>query len=123
MIPPLLAEQFEPFILLDKTRVPDGYGGLIIKYTDGVTIQAAVILDDSTEARIGAVQGATDVYTIITSRAIVLELHDVIRRISDGQVFRVTNNGKDKATPKSADLDMRNVKAETWVIPSGGQDG
>lgn len=119
----LLDEQMEDFVLLEKTRVPDGYGGLITKWVDGETIQAATALDDSTEARIGVLSGITDVYTIITSKAITLEYHDVLRRVRDGRIFRVTTDGTDKKTPRSAGLNMRNVRAEEWKLPasSGGE--
>jgi hypothetical protein len=58
----------------------------------------------------------TSLYTVTTSRAIVLEYHDVFRRESDGKIFRVTSDGDDLYTPKSAGLDMRQVTAEEWVL-------
>lgn len=117
----LLSEQMEDFVILEKTRVPDGYGGLITRYVDGETIKAATSLDDSTEARVGVLQGVKDVYTIITNKSITLEYHDVLRRVRDGRVLRVTTDGTDKKTPRSAGLDMRNVRAEEWAIPSSGE--
>ena len=112
----LIAAEYEPFIMMDKKTAPDGYGGFTTEWTDGATIQAYAGLDTSMQARIGEAQGVKSLYTITTSRAIVLDFHDVLRRVSDGQYFRVTSNGKDKATPRSATLDMRQVTAEEWKL-------
>ena len=46
----------------------------------------------------------------------VLYYHDVIKRLSDGKIFRITSDGDDKATPKSASLNMRSVSAEEWSL-------
>ena len=49
----------------------------------------------------------------------VLNYHDVFRRVRDGKIFRVTTDGDDKATPASAALDMRVVNAEEWEVTNG----
>jgi hypothetical protein len=38
-------------------------------------------------------------------------------RNSDGKIFRITSDGDDNHTPKSATLDMRQVSAEEWSLP------
>ena len=115
----LLDEALEEFVLLDKVTRPDGYGGYTITWVDGALFDAAAVLDTSMQARIGEKQGVTALYTITTKKAMNLQYHDVCRRISDGKVFRVTSDGDDKKTPASAGLNMRQVSAEEWVIPSG----
>jgi hypothetical protein len=47
----------------------------------------------------------------------MLDFHDVIMRIADGKIFRITSDGDDNKTPKSATLDMRQVSAEEWSLP------
>lgn len=113
----LLTEQMEDFVLLNKIRVPDGYGGTKTTWTDGATIKAVAPFNSSMEARIGAMQGVSSLYTITTSRRITLEYHDVLRRVRDGKIFRVTSDGDDQYTPATTALDMRNVTAEEWAIP------
>ena len=115
----LLSEAMEPFVVMDKTTVADEYGSFIATWTEGAAFKAAVTFDSSMEARIGGVQGVTSLYTITTARAVTLGYHDVIKRVSDGKVFRVTSDGDDKKTPLSATLDMRQVSAEEWRIPNG----
>lgn len=119
----LLDEEMEKCTLIDKRRVPDGYGGTIVEWTDSVEFDAAIVLDTSTEARIAEKQGVTNLYTITTRKAMNLQYHDVFRRSSDGKIFRVTSDGDDKKTPKSANLNMRQVSAEEWELTDGQSTG
>lgn len=112
----LLDSAFEEFTMLDKTTTPDGYGGYYSQWREGATIQAAATFDTSIEARVAGVQGVTSLYTITTRKSVNLQYHDVLRRESDGKVFRVTSDGDDKKTPSSASLDMRQVTAEEWDL-------
>ena len=114
----LLESAYEPFVMMDKTTVADGYGGFYATWAEGAEFQAAATYDTSIEARIAAVQGVTSMYTVTTSKAIALEYHDVIKRVSDGLILRVTSDSKDKQTPPSATLNMRVVTAEEFDLPS-----
>lgn len=115
----LLDAAMETFAMLDKITAPDGYGGFIATYTQGAEFQAAATFDTSIEARVAGVQGVTSLYTITTTKAINLQYHDVIKRLSDEKIFRVTSDGDDKKTPSSATLNMRQVSAEEWSLPNG----
>lgn len=112
----LLESAFEHVVLLDKTTQPDGEGGFVSSWNDGAEFKAAITFDSSLQSKIAEKQGVTSLYTITTRKNINLQYHDVIRRKSDGKVFRVTSDGDDKFTPETASLDMRQVSAEEWVI-------
>lgn len=112
----LLTDAMEKCVYLTKTKISDGYGGYIDTYVDGAEFKAAIAFDTSMEARVGEKQGVTSLYTVTTSRGMTLEYHDVFRRLRDNKVFRVTSDGDDRYTPKSATLDMRQVTAEEFVI-------
>ena len=114
----LLDAAMETFVMMDKTTTPDGYGGFRSVWSEGAEFQAAASYDTSMEARVAAVQGVTSVYTITTSRNVVLDYHDVIKRVFDGKIFRITSDSKDKQTPPSATLNMRVVTAEEFRLPS-----
>lgn len=115
----LLDEAMEKFVMMDRMTIPDGYGGYKSVWQDGVSFDAAAVLDTSMQARIGEKQGVTALYTITTPKAMNLQYHDVARRLSDGKIFRVTSDGDDKKTPASATLNMRQVSAEEWSISNG----
>ena len=112
----LLSEAMDECIMLDKITSSDGYGGTKQTYVSGATFYAAVVFDTSIQARVADKQGVTSLYTVTTSKNITLEYHDVFKRVRDNKVFRVTSDGDDKYTPKSATLDMRQVTAEEFQI-------
>lgn len=113
----LLRDSMTEMVLLEKTREPDGEGGSLVAWKEGMHFPAAVSFDLSMQARIGQAQVEVGRYTVLTVRSMTLEYHDVFRRISDGKIFRVTSDGDDKATPKGAGLDIRAVSAEEWRLP------
>ena len=115
----LLSDAMESCRIIDRVTSDDGYGGYISQYVDGAEIDAAITLDSSMQARVAEKQGVTAIYTITTKRGVNLQYHDVIRRMRDGKVFRVTSDGDDEYTPQTATLDMRQVSAEEWKIPNG----
>jgi hypothetical protein len=114
----LIDEFKSPVCFLEKKRVPDGEGGFVTTWQEGAKFSAAIAFDTSIEARAAEKQGVTSVYTIVTDKSVVLEYHDVLKRLFDGKIFRVTSDGDDKYTPASSALDMRQVTAEEWSLPT-----
>ena len=114
----LLTELMDECVMLDKTTVPDGYGGYIPRYVDGAEFMAVITFDTSMEARTAEKSGVTSLYTVTTGKEMTLEYHDVFRRLKDGKILRVTSDGDDKHTPESASLNMRQVTAEEWELPT-----
>ena len=113
----LLDNAMETYIMLNKISSDDGYGGKTTSWQEGARIQGAMVFDSSISARVADAQGVTSVYTLTTRRNITLEFHDVLRRVRDGKIFRVTSDGDDLYTPASAGLDMRQVTCEEWTLP------
>ena len=112
----LLTEAMEQCVMLNKVVQSDGFGSYYAQWVEGVPFDAAITFDTSIEARSAEVQGVTSVYTVTVDRNMVLEYHDVFKRLSDGKIFRATSDGDDKATPKSTRLNMRQVTAEEYAI-------
>ena len=114
----LLDDYMENCVMIDKTSVSDGRGGFDYAFVEGAEFQAAITLDNSIQAKIAEQQGVTGIYSVTTQKSINLQYHDIFRRSSDGKVFRVTSDGDDKKTPPSATLNMRQVSAEEYTLPS-----
>lgn len=112
----LLDNFSEDFVFVNKSKISDGEGGYITSWTDGAEIKAAVTLDSSMAARVAEAEGVTSLYTVTVSKDIALEFHDVIKRKSDGAIFRITSDGTDKKTPNVATIDMRQATAERWTL-------
>lgn len=114
----LLSEAMEECVMLDKITVDDGMGGYTRTWTDGAHFQAAIT--DMTPSEIIAAnqRGVIATYTVLTPKSVNLQFHDVFRRESDKKVFRVTTDGDDNKTPRSAGLDLRKVNAQEFTIPA-----
>lgn len=117
----LLEEAMTKCVAMNKQiAVPDGYGGTTTVWADGAELMAAISFNGSMQAKIAEQQGVTSLYDVITVKAINLQYHDVIKRVSDGKIFRITSDGDDDHTPDDiAALDMRKVSAEEWELPHG----
>lgn len=112
----LLQQAMTDVVAMEKTRVSDGEGGFIVDWVDGAIFKAAITFDTSMQSRIGEKQGVSSRYTVTTSKNAKLEFHDVIRRLNDGKIFRITSDGDDKQTPDSASFQFLQVTAEEWVL-------
>ena len=113
----LLQEYMETCQLIEKKRVPDGEGGWNTNWTYSAEFTAAIVLDTSTTAVIAERQGLAKIYRVTTPKNAMLSFHDVFRRESDGQTFRVTSDGKDVQTPPTSDImPFSQVTAEEWSL-------
>lgn len=114
----LWQQMLVPCVLMDKRSVPDELGGFHYEWQDGAGFSAAIEEKTSAEAMIAEKLGVTELYTVTFEPGIKLSYHDVFRRISDGAVFRVTENDADSQPPKMAGFNFSQVRAERWEIPS-----
>lgn len=116
MMPDLMGEKATTCTLLEKTRVPDGEGGWTVSWSDGPKFEASITHDSSMEAKLAESQGMASTFTVWTETRNLLDYQDVFRRDSDGQVFRVTSQGGDDATPSRASFHVTHVSAERWEL-------
>ena len=113
----MLVDAFlEPCVLVEKTRQPDGEGGWTTVWNEGLSFQAAAVMDTTLQARIAEAEGMKAIYTVTTSKSTPLDFHDVFKRVSDGKYFRVTSDCTDKQTPKVATFSFHQVSAEEWEL-------
>ena len=112
----LIDSMMESCVIMNKSKVSDGEGGYITEWQEGAPIDVAIVHDSSMQAKIGERQGVTSVYTLTTRQDVVLEYHDVIKRLKDGKIFRVTSDAGDEKSPKVSTLNMAQVSAEKWEL-------
>ena len=112
----LLSEHMEKVVRMDRKSVPDREGSFKNQWTEGSEFAAAISFDNSIEAKIAEKQGVTSRYSVIIDKGVELNYHDVFKRLCDGKIFRVTSDGDDNQTPKSAGLQIRMVSAEEWSL-------
>lgn len=112
----LLSQAMEDVVMLEKKRVPDGEGGFTTDWAEGVQFKAAITFNSSLEAKVAEKQGVTSLYSVICPINAKLEYHDVVRRLRDGKIFRITSDGDDEITPDSATFQFAKVSAEEWSL-------
>lgn len=112
----LIDVMMEECVMMDKRTVSDGLGGFTVEWVEGASFRAAVVKNNSLEARVAEKQGVTELYTVTVDKGLVLQYHDVFKRISDGLTFRVTSNVRDSETPTVATFQIGQVTAERWEL-------
>ena len=103
-------------VLMDKHSVPDGIGGFTYEWTEGAQFSAAIVKDNTLQARVAEKEGVTELYTVTINKDLPLGYHDAFKRISDGAIFRVTSNVTDSKTPSVASIQFGQVTAERWEL-------
>lgn len=106
----LLSANMEACRYMEKTTINDGYGGVSTAWVEGDKLFAAFVADISMEARKDEKMGVKAMFKATVPKRYSLRHDDVIKRLSDGTYFRIVSS--DKATPKTAGLDMRQAAAE-----------
>lgn len=101
--------------ILNKITERDEDGGTVTIWKEGPEIQAAIVLDNSTLAKIAEAQGVQSLYTITTSPDVILAFPDVIRRESDQATFQITS-GRDKVAPAVSSIQIRQYTAKKWEL-------
>jgi len=112
----LLDEFRELFVIMERTRVSDGEGGFTTTWAEGAEIMVAMKFDRSIQSIIAQSEGVTSVFTFLLPIDASIEYHDVLKRKSDGQCFRITSKSGDSKTPGSSSLNLCAVTAEEWNL-------
>lgn len=108
----------ERCILLEKHRTPDGEGGFVTTWTEGPEFAAAIVHNQSLQARVAEKQGVTALYDVTVDKNVEIDFHDAFKRVRDGQIFRATSNAKEIQTPGVASFSFAKFTAEEWRLPS-----
>lgn len=112
----LFETMMETCTMMDRSTIPDGMGGFDYVWTDGAEFSAAIVKNNSLEARIAEKEGVSEIYTITVHKGTVLNFHDVFKRNSDETIFRVTSNIVDSETPEVSSFQIGQVTAERWEL-------
>lgn len=110
----LIFDLMESCCIMDKSTSDDLLGGTKETWSEGAPIDAAIIKNSTTEAVVAEKQGVSEIFTIVTKSSVMLDYHDVIKRLSDGELFQVTSRGKDSEAPEMSTIPIRKVTAERW---------
>lgn len=113
----LLDAYTEQFCVMEKHHEPDGEGGSVTRWEDGMTFSAAVAHDTTIMAQTAEAQDTASTFTLIVNDGMQLAFPDVIKRLRDGETFQITTNGDDLKTPPTSTLNRKAVKMRKWRLP------
>lgn len=113
----LIDSMMEKCRILNKIREDDPYGSETITWQEGTSFDASILKDSTTEAIVAEKQGISEIFTVVVKKGFSLSYNDYFRRVSDGQVFRVTSNVKDSEAPEKSTVRIAKVTAEKAVLP------
>jgi len=114
----LLDSMMTPCKVMNHVRTDDAFGGYTEAWTEGASFDATIIKNSTTEAIIAEKRDISEIFTIVTRKSFMLDFHDVIKRVSDGQIFRITSNARDSEAPDMSTVPITKVTAEKWVLPA-----
>lgn len=112
----LLDEMRDTCVMMDKRTVSDGLGGFTTVWTEGATFRAMIIKDNSKEAVVAQQQGVNELFTVVVDKSITLDYHDVFKRLSDAQTFRLTSSTLDSAAPERSTVPIAKATCERWAL-------
>ena len=114
----LLTQMMDDCRILNHIRSDDDFGGYTEEWSDGMRFKAAIAKNSSPEQEIAEQQGISELFTVVVQDNIVLDYHDVFRRVSDGAIFRVTSKTTDSTAHPASTVRVAKVTAERWVLPA-----
>ncbi len=107
-----------PCVLMEKTRKPDGAGGYITTWTEGMEFQNYQWMDTSMEARRAEQEGVKSLYSALVDKDFPLEYGDAFKDTNTGLTYRVTSNPQEKVAPKSSTFALKYFTVERWALPT-----
>lgn len=115
----LIEDFYEDFTLLTPVVVFDGEGGSTTTWHENTQFFAAAVKDKSPEMRAAERAGSKPEYTLTISEhtPVNLAYHDVVKRDSDGAIFRAISSSVDSKPPKRATFNFSQVRCELWQLP------
>jgi len=114
----LLTQVMEDYRIMNHVRVDDDFGGHAGGYTEGKTIRAAVAKNASPEQALADKDQISEVFTMVVEQGVTLGYHEVLKRVSDGAIFRTTSRTKDSTAHPASTVKISVVSAERWELPT-----
>ena len=115
----LIEDFYEYFTLLTPVMISDGEGGSTTTWHENTKFFAAAVKDTSPEMRAAERAGSKPEYTLTISEYTPMNIayHDVVKRDSDGSIFRAISSSAYSKPPKRATFNFSQVRCELWQLP------
>lgn len=99
-----LQDYLEAMCVMNWVATPDGGGGFVWEWQDGAPFEGGIVLNSSTQMLIAQQTGTKSVYTLTVRKNVPLEKGDMVKRLSDDAIFKITSDPADRKTPAASEL-------------------
>lgn len=106
----------ETFFVMNKISTPDGYGGFVWEWQEGVVFLGKAKKKTSSDLIIAQQQGAKEVFKLFTAESMHFEKGDIVKREKDGAVLRITSDAIDGTPPMMSEIKCVMVYAERVTL-------
>ena len=103
------------FINRNETPCPLG---TVTTWDDGDVFDCLLTFESSSKTLQAEQAGATSLFSGIVYKETPVAFHSVIRRLSDGSIYRVTDHPADNETPSISTFQVKSFRAERYVLPT-----
>lgn len=104
----------ETITVMERKVMPDGLGGFIEKWTEGVQFKGALRTSNSIQTLVAQQQGVTGTYLLLYPVALPLRYGDILEK--DGKHFRINSDPEDGKPPKISTMDFGSVTLEPYSM-------
>lgn len=116
-LPGIPGEMQDEFAFYDLQHFSDGALGFYEEWVESdIHFNGAFIHNTTIQAQIAEAERSASTYELYLPKGVVTRFPQVIKRLRDGQLFRITSDSADQETPPSAGLQMARVNAEKWRV-------
>ena len=114
----LLENSMDDYVMLDRITITnsDGMGGFRYEWQPGAQFKAFLRKETAPELIVAQAQGVKETFTVVVMQGTPLEYHDVFKRVSDDETFRVTSNTLDDAAPGASTVKIAKANCERWEL-------
>ena len=103
---------FEPMCVMNWVSKPNGLGSFVWEWEDGFSFDGGIVLNTTTEMQIAQQSGSKGIYTLTTTLEMPFENGDIVKRMRDEALFKITSDPNDKKTPAISDIKGMQVTME-----------
>lgn len=107
-----LSDYMKPFVMQNWISEPDGLGGIIWHWEDGAPFEGGLVLNTTTEMLLAHQAGSKSVYSLTTDARIRFDPGDMVKRLEDDALFRITSFSPDKTAPATSGIQTAEVTCE-----------
>lgn len=110
----ILNEFLTDLEVIEINNTSDGLGGYIEGVSVVKTLQGIIARVSNKESRIAEKLNNKSYYVLYVKKGTLIDRNNLVRRVSDNRVFRITSLAGDKITPSGAGIDFEKFECEIY---------